>query len=189
LSAFINDLAFDVESAIQDYVGVVLSNSVYPDAFAVTYEHKFDIGSRELTLAVSVPEPSSIPAVKEYRYVKAKDEIVPAALPVKAQRERYSNAVWQVAVRTLHEIFEADRAGKIRSVALTVGTSHIAPTTGRPEEVPLVIVAADRDAFTTFDLANVVPHATLTHLGAALSKAPFDFAPADTSAGVRVRGS
>ncbi len=30
LSRFINDLAFDVESAIQDYVGVVLSNSVYP---------------------------------------------------------------------------------------------------------------------------------------------------------------
>jgi len=55
--------------------------------------------------------------------------------------------------------------------------------------VPLAIVAADRDAFTTFDLTNAVPHATLTHLGAALSKSPFDLAPADTSAGVRVRGS
>ena len=30
-------------------------------------------------LAVTVPEPSSIPAVKEYRYVKAKDEIVPTS--------------------------------------------------------------------------------------------------------------
>lgn len=189
LTTFINDLAFDVESAIQDYVGVVLSNSVYPDTFPVSYDHKFDIGSRELTLTVTVPEPSSIPAVKEYRYVKAKDEIVPAALPVKAQKERYANAVWQVAVRTLHEIFEADRAGKIRSVALTVGTSHIAPTTGRPDHVPLAIVAADRQTFTTFDLFNVVPHATLTHLGAALSKSPFELAPADTSAGVRVRGT
>jgi len=189
LSRFINDLAFDVESAIQDYVGVVLSNSVYPDAFPVSYDHKFDIASRELTLSVTIPEPTSIPTVKEYRYVKAKDEIVPAALPVKQQKERYADAVHQVALRSLHEIFEADRAGKIRSVALTVSTSHIAPTTGRPEEVPLVIVAADRDTFTTFDLANVVPHATLTHLGAALSKSPFDLTPADTSAGVRVRGS
>ena len=63
-------------------------------------------------LAVTVPEPSSIPAVKEYRYVKAKDEIVPTSLPVKAQKNRYANAVWQVTVRALHEIFEADRAGK-----------------------------------------------------------------------------
>src|SRR3979409_2695214 len=38
LSRFINDLAFAVESAIQDYVGVVLSNSVYPDTFPVSYE-------------------------------------------------------------------------------------------------------------------------------------------------------
>ncbi len=188
LSRFINDLAFDVESAIQDYVGVVLSNSVYPDTFPVSYNHKFDIASRELTLTVIVPDPSSIPTVKEYRYVKAKDEIVPTALSVKEQKERYANAVWQVALRTLHEIFEADRAGKIRSVALTVGTSHIAPATGRPENVPLAVVAADRDTFSTFDLGNVVPRATLMHLGAALSKSPFDLTPADTSAGVRVRG-
>jgi restriction system protein len=188
LSKFINDLAFDVEAAIQDYVGVVLSNSVYPDAFPVSYDHQFDLGSRELTLNVTVPEPSDIPTVKEYRYVKAKDEIVPTALPIKERKERYANAVWQVALRTMHEIFEADRAGKIHSVALTVSTSHMAPTTGRPEDVPLVVVAADRETFTTFDLANVVPHATLTHLGAALSKSPFDLVPADTGAGVRVRG-
>jgi restriction system protein len=188
LSRFINDLAFDVEAAIQDYVGVVLSNSIYPDAFPVAYEHNFDIGSRELALAVTVPEPNSIPAVKEYRYVKAKDEIVPTALPAKERKERYANAVWQVALRTLHEIFEADRAGKIRSVALTVGVNRVAPATGRPENVPLAVVAADRDTFAAFDLAHVVPYATLTHLGAALSKSPFDLTPADTSAGVRMRG-
>jgi restriction system protein len=188
LSTFINNLAFDVESAIQDYVGVVLSNSVYPDAFPVSYEHRFDIGTRELTLDVTVPEPSSIPTVKEYRYVKAKDEIVSTGLPMKDRKERYANAVWQVALRTLHEIFEADRAGKVRSVALTVSTSHIAPATGRPEAVPLAVVAADRETFATFDLARVVPHATLTHLGAALSRSPFDLTPADTSVGVRTRG-
>lgn len=187
LAQFINDLAFDVESAIQEYVGVVLANSVYPDAFPVSYDHSFDLQSRELTLQVTVLEPAAVPAVKEYRYVKAKDEIVPTALPVKDQKQRYASAVWQVAIRTLHEIFEADRAAKIRSIALTVGSSHLSPATGRPEDVPLVVVAADRDTFASFDLAKVQPQATLTHLGAAMSKSPFDLAPADTSAGVRRR--
>lgn len=187
LTQFINDLAFDVETAIQDYVGVVLANSVYPDAFPVSYDHSFDLQSRELTLTVTVPGPGAVPAVKEYRYVKAKDEIVPTALPVKDQKQRYASAIWQVALRTLHEIFEADRAAKIRSIALTVGTSHLSPATGLPEEVPLVVVAADRAIFANFDLAKVQPQATLTHLGAAVSKSPFDLAPADTSAGVRRR--
>lgn len=187
LSQFINDLAFDVESAIQEYVGVVLSNSVYPDTFPVSYDHRFDLQSRELALTVTVPEPGAVPAVKEYRYVKAKDEIVPTSLPVKEQKQRYANAIWQVAIRTLHEIFEADRAGKVSSIALTVGTSHLSPATGLPEDVPLVIVAADRETYASFDLAKVEPQATLSHLGAAVSKSPFDLTPADTSAGVRRR--
>lgn len=188
LARFINDLAFDVEYAIEDYVGIVLSNSVYPDAFPVEHEHSFDLASRELTLQVNIPDPSAVPSVKEYRYVKAKDEITASQLTAKAQKDRYTAAVHQVAVRTLHEVFEADRAGKIHSIALTVGVNRIAPATGQPEYVPLVIVAADRETFTSFDLANVVPSATLAHLGAAVSKSPFDLTPADTSRGVRQRG-
>jgi restriction system protein len=144
--------------------------------------------TRELTLAVLIPEPSAVSAVKEYKYVKAKDEISPTALPAKAQKDRYASAVWQVAVRTLHEVFEADRAGKISSIALTVGVNRVSPATGQPETVPVVAVAADRETFSSFDLGNVVPHATLTHMGAALSKSPFDLTPADTSRGVRARG-
>jgi len=188
LTKFINDLAFDVEYAIEDYVGIVLSNSLYPEAFAVEHDHSFDLATRELTMGVTVPEPASLPSVKEYRYVKAKDEIAESQISAKAQKDRYTAAVHQVAVRTLHEVFEADRAGKIHSIALTVGVDRVAPATGLPETVPLVLVAADRETFTGFDLANVVPMATLDHLGAALSKSPFDLSPADTSRGVRQRG-
>ena len=188
LTKLINALAFDVEDAIQEYVGIVLSNSTYPESFPVTHLHKFDLTSRELTLDVSVPEPSSIPSVKEYKYTKAKDEIVATPLPVKAQRDRYASAVWQVAVRTLHEVFEADRAAKIRSISLTVGVDRVAPATGLPETVPLVVVAAERETFSAFDLENVVPDATLSHLGAAMSKSPFAGTPAADGRGVRVQG-
>ncbi|WP_369375392.1 hypothetical protein [Streptomyces sp. cg36] len=184
----INALAFDVESAIQEYVGIVLSKSVYPEVFPVEHDHVFNLASRELSLEVSVPEPSSVPSVKAYRYVKVKDEIASTNLPVREKKERYANAVWQVAVRSLHEVFEADRAGKIHSIALAVGVETDDPATGRPTTVPLVIVAADRETFNSFDLAKVVPQATLQHLGAAMSKSPFDLLPADTSRGVRVRG-
>jgi restriction system protein len=84
-------------------------------------------------------------------------------------------------------VFEADRAGKIHSIALTVGVNGVAPATGLPEYVPLIIVAADRPTFSAFDLTNVVPAATLDDLGAAVSRSPADVTPADTSRGVRKR--
>ena len=188
LTRLMNELAFDVESAIEDYVGIVLSNSVYPDSFPVEHEHSFDLATRELTLRVDIPGPSSLPNVKEYRYVKAKDEIAESLLPAKAQKDLYASAVHQVSLRTLHEVFEADRAGKIHSVALTVGVKRVSPATGQPEHVPLAVVAADRATFTSFDLAQVVPVATLEHLGAAISKSPFDLTPVDTGRDVRHRG-
>jgi restriction system protein len=188
LTKLINDLAFDVEAAIQEYVTIVLSSSVYPDAFPVDYDHDFDLTTRELRLTVTVPPPAAVPSVKEYRYIKTKDEVTSTALPAKAQKDRYTGAVVQVALRTLHEVFEADRGGKIQSIALNVGTSALSPATGLRESVPLVIVAADRETFSRFDLSNVVPLSTLEHLGAAVSKSPFDLMPADTSRGVRVRG-
>ena len=187
LTKLINELAFDVESAVQQYVDIVLSNSVYPEAFSVAHDGQFHLATRELTLTVTVPPPSAMPTVREYRYVKAKDEIAATSQPLKEQKDRYANAVFQVAVRTLHEVFEADRNGKIRSIALTVAARGISPATGLEETTALVVTAADRDIFSSFDLSNVVPRATLEHLGAALSKSPFDLTPADTSRGVRLR--
>jgi restriction system protein len=187
LAKLINDFAFDVGPAIEEYVGIALSYSVYPETFPVEHDYQFDLGSRELTLSVSVPPPADMPSVKEWRYVKAKDEIVSSVLPTTAQKNRYASAVAQVAVRSLHEVFEADRGGKIHTIALTVGSEAIDPATGLSGLVPFVVVAAGREQFLQFDLSNVVPNATLEHLGAAISKSPFDLAPADTSRGVRVR--
>src|ERR1035441_3385888 len=179
--------ASGTESAIHEYVGIVLSNSVYPDAFPVSHDHEFDLSNRELRLTVTVPPPSDVPAIKEYTYVKAKDEITATLLPLKARKDRYAGAVHQVAVRSLHEIFEADRGGKIHSIALTLGTEAVSPATGLSDAIPLVIVAADRETFSRFDLSNVIPRATLDHLGAAVSRSPFDLTPADPSHGVRAR--
>ena len=99
-------------------------------------------------------------------------------------KDRYAGAVNQVALRSLHEVFEADRRGLIQSIALQVGTETIDPATGVETYVPFVAVGADRATFMSFDLSSVVPTATLTHLGAAVSKNPHGLAPADLS-GIR----
>ncbi len=187
LDILIQGLAYGVDEAIQEYVSIVLGNSVYPESFPVDHDFSFDSTSKELALTVLIPPPQSIPAKKEYKYIRAKDEIVSVDLSMKDQKERYASAVAQVAIRTLHEIFESDRAGRIATITLTVACEAINAATGHPLRTPLVAVATDRDTFTTFDLANVVPVATLQHLGALVSKNPFDLVPIDTSKGVRGR--
>jgi restriction system protein len=187
LDEMIQGLAYGVETAIQEYVSIVLGNSLYPEVFPVDHEYEFNSSMRELTLTALVPPPDQVPRVKEYKYVRAKDEIVETALPQKDAKERYRHAIAQVGVRTLHEIFEADRAARIGTIALTLAAETIDAGTGLMKRIPLVAVAAERGHFTSFDLTNVVPQATLETLGAQISKSPADLTPIDTSKGVRGR--
>ncbi len=187
LDKLIGELAFDVPEAIVEYIGIVLSNSVYPECFPIEHDFTFDLESRELTLKVVAPSPSTIATVKEYKYVQAKDEITETTVPAKELKDRYASAIAQTAVRSMHEIFESDRAGKIHTIALTIVVGRLDPGTGLDVESPLVAVAADRSTFASFDLANVVPSATLQHLGGLISKSPFDLIAVDMSKGVRRR--
>jgi restriction system protein len=142
---------------------------------------------RELAVNISIPPPSDVPAIKDFKYNKAKDEVAGSAVTAKESKDRYANAIAQVAVRTIHEVFESDRAGRIQTIAVTVGTSAVNPATGLTGFVPFTAAAADRASFMQFDLSQAVPSATLQHLGAVVSKNPFDLLPIDTSQGVRGR--
>jgi restriction system protein len=187
LDELIAGLRSGADSAIQEYVGIVLSNSVYPEVFPVKHDFEFDSDLKELQLTVLVLPPAGLPSEKEYKYVKAKDEITATALPKKEVKERYADAAYQTALRTLHEIFEADRAGHINTIALTVATDSIDPATGLSKRTSLVAVGVDRVSFVSFDLSHIVPLATLEHLGASVSKNPHDLVGIDGSQGVRGR--
>ncbi len=185
LDALIAGLQAGSHAAVQEYVGIVLGNSVYPELLSVEHDYAFDPEVRELTLAVMISAPDVLPAEKAYRYVKAQDEITSTALAKTYLKTRYANIVHQVAVRTLHEIFEADRAGHIQTITLEVATETTDPATGRERRIVFVGAAAERDSFKAFDLHNVVPQATLQHLGAAISKNPFELVGIDRTPGVR----
>lgn len=184
LDQFIVNLSYGDVDAIQEYVGMVLANSVYPVDFEVNYVPNFAPESAELNLQVLIPSPDQIPSVKSYRYVKSSDEISATALSQKDAKERYAGIIHQVALRTLHEIFEADRRNIIQSISVDLGTNTINPATGKATYIPFCAVAASRDDFDEIDLSAITPSATLDHLGASVSKNPLALTPANGS-GVR----
>lgn len=184
IDALIAGLGYGVTDVVQEYVGIVLANSVYPESFEVEHEATFEPESAELRLQVVVPAPDAIRTVKSFRYVKASDEIVETPLSKKDASDRYAGALHQAALRSLHEIFEADRRGLIQAISMQVGPNAKDPATGREMFMPLVAVTSPRDKFLELDLSSVVPLATLQHLGAAVSKAPAALTTVDV-AGVR----
>lgn len=184
LDELIANLGYGTPKAVQEYVSIVLSNSVYPEHFAVTHAFEFEPSSAELRLRVLVPGPDKIPTVKAYKYTKSTDEITATSLSQKACRDRYTSAVHMVALRSIHEVFESDRRALIRTISLEVGTETVDPATGQQTYLPFVVVSAERESFLKFNLSAVIPALTLDRLGAAVSKNPYGLVAAETS-GVR----
>lgn len=184
LDELIAGLGYGTVSAIQEYVGIVLANSVYPEDFPVTHDSTFEPSTAELQLQVNIPDPGSLPTTKAFRYVKASDEITETQLSQKALKDRYHGIVCSIALRSLHEVFEADRRNLIRSISLELGTSTTDPATGHNTFILFAAVASSRETFESLELSGVVPSAALSHLGAVVSKNPYGLVSVDGS-GVR----
>ena len=184
IDRLISDLELGHEYAVQEYL-TSLSNNFYPDLFTVEHDVAYDADAREATITVLVPLPESLPTEREFRWVKSRSEIASSALPKADQRQRYANAVYQVALRTLYVVFEGESKGWTRTVSLTVAIDGVDPAIGQIKRTVFVRMAADRQAFGQLNLANVVPLATLQHLGADASKNPFDRVGLGNGPGVR----
>lgn len=184
IDTLIANLGYGAVDAVQEYVSIVLSSSVYPAHFPIEHDFVFDAATAELRLRVLVPSPDKQSTTRAYKYTKSSDDITATPLSQKASKERYASAVHQVALRSMHEVFEADRRELIKTISLEVGTETIDPATGREAYIPFVAAGAERDSFLELNLSNVVPAATLGLLGAAVSKNPFGLVAADAS-GIR----
>jgi restriction system protein len=172
-------------AAVDEYIDLVLSNSVYPDGLPWSAEHAFEIATGELRIELHFPRPEDLPAAKAYKYVKAHDEITAIAPTAKEARDRYSTLICSMTLRTMHEVWESDRTHKVASISLVGGVAHLHPGTGKDVFTPLVSIATDRATFEEVDLARVTPAETLKYLGAVVSKNPAALERVDAKAGVR----
>jgi len=118
-----------------------------------------------------------IPEAKEHRYVKSRDEIKTSARPATQRKSLYASMIAQIALRTVHEIFEADRLGHVETVVYNGVVDSIDKRTGQQARVCLVSLRTTRDTFEALQLDRVDPQECLKGLGAGVSKKPFELAP------------
>jgi len=104
--------------------------------------------------------------------VKSKDEITTSKRPLTQRKGLYASITAQIALRTIHELFEADRTKQLETIVFSGFVESINRATGRDQRTCLISVRTTRDVFTAIDLAKVDPILCLKNLNAAVSKSP-----------------
>jgi restriction system protein len=170
-------LAAAEPNAVVQYFGLVLGNSVYPDDFPQRYRLAYVPDSRLIVVEYLLPTIAVIPRIREYRYDRARDEVLTIARSTEEIHRRYADVIAQVTLRTVHELFEADRTRLVETIVFNGIVETIHPGTGKAARPCLVTLRTERETFTAINLANVDPSACLRHLRAAVSPHPEDLVP------------
>ena len=150
--------------AIEEYCDLVLNSSNYPDYFPQNWILEYRVDARMIAVDFDLPSPDQMPTVESYRYIKARDEVAEKPLTEAARKKLYDSVIYQVCIRTLHELFEADTIGAVETVAFNGLVTSTNPATGIRETKTIISVSAAKDDFMAFDLSQVEPKATFKHL-------------------------
>lgn len=166
------DFAAKKPKAVGNYFELILKNSAYPPNFSQKSIIVYSAKAAELRIDFALPTIDVIPETKSYQYHKDIDEIARTDLPQKQRRQLYSLVLAQISLRTIYEIFEADRTKIVDSIVFDGYVEGINPSTGQPGRFCLVALNITRQQFDSLDLRRVEPLSCLKGLNARLSSKP-----------------
>lgn len=163
--------------AVITYCSMVLEKSQYPEGFPQSFRLAYLPDSKQLVIEYELPNSDIVPRVVEFRYVKTKDTIDKKLRKPAEVKEIYQDVVAGVALRTIHEVLEADQANYI-SVVIFNGFVHtVDRSTGKDIRPHLISVRTTKDSFSDIDLSRIEKRACLRNLGAQVSPQPTELQP------------
>lgn len=156
-------------NAVVAYTTMVLERSRYPEGFPQEFRVAYVPDSRQLVVDYELPGPSIVPTVAEYRHNKTKDSIEEKPRKAAEVKADYQAVVAAIALRTVHEVFEADTGGHLDVAVFSGFVQTVDAATGRDIKPCLLSVRATKARFLKLDLARVDTRACLRNLGAQVS--------------------
>jgi len=151
-------LTGDPETVL-DYCDIVLTNSEYPDYFPQSYEIDYNPDNKLLVVDYQLPSPTTLPTVSEVKYVQLRDEFTEKHISKAQLNKLYDNLLYQIVLRTVHELYEADKIDALESVVFNGYIRSIDQATGQETNGCVLSLQANKAEFEQINLKGVDPKA------------------------------
>ena len=157
--------------AVSAYCEMVLSRSVFPESFPGDPLVEYNAESKMLIVECCLPTVEQMPRVKEIKYVQSRDEFAESCLPEREVSALYDDALYQTAIATMHELYDADAAGALDGITFNGWVTAVDRSTGNEVTACVMSVQTTQVKFAKINLDAVDPKACFKSLkGIAASK-------------------
>lgn len=151
-------------NSILQYCELVLNNSEYPESFPQDFDLDYNINNKLLLVDYFLPSPENIPKLFEVKYIAARKELKEYYISDKQFEKIYDTAIYNISIRTVHELFEADKIDAIDIIVFNGWVETTNKATGKKVNNCIVSMQVKKTEFIQIELANVDPKACFKSL-------------------------
>lgn len=152
------------ESDLLEYFDTALSASKYPDYFPQTFELDYEPTVGRIVIEYQLPDSTTIPTLKEVRYIQTRDEFKEYHLTEGQFNKLYDDLLYQIALRTIYELFEADIPSAITQIIFNGYVTAVDPATGQNKTACILSIQTSRHEFQEINLENIDPKTCFRNL-------------------------
>ncbi len=144
-----------------------MNASEYPDWIedALDFDLRFDVDARTLIVEFELPPQESMPTLASVTYIQSRDELREKLIGVREQDRLYGDVLYQMALRTVYELYTADEIEAFEAVVFNGWIEAVDSATGHLVKRHILSLRARRNEFLGLNLADVEPEACFRSLG------------------------
>jgi len=146
-------------SAVKYYCKQVLSFSKLPEGLHREFDFDYVPETKILIVDHGLPAPDDLVRIKEVKYIKATNEFVEVSFSDGEFNQIYDDILYQICLRTLHELFDADKGDALNAVVFNGWIESVDKATGNDTNACVMSVCAKKEEFQKINLARVDPKA------------------------------
>jgi restriction system protein len=151
-------------NAVLEYCELVLNNSDYPETFPKDFDIDYNAETKTLIVEFTLPSPDQFPSLIEVKYIASKKELKKAYLSETQLFKIYDVAIYNITLRTLHELFEADKSNSIDAIIFNGWVNAINKATGKVVNNCIVSIQVKKTELFEVELSSVDPKACFKSL-------------------------
>lgn len=163
--------------AIIYYFSKVLEKSNYETNFPRDFRVAYLSDSKEIVIEYELPTVNAIPKVKEYSYIKSRDEITEKLRKPAEIKTLYKDIVASICLSTIYKIIDSDINNNVLIVTFNGLVQSVNPATGQDIHPCLITIRTTKERFKEINLEKVEKLVCLRNLGAQVSPNPDELIP------------
>lgn len=142
----------------------VLFTSEYPEGFPKSFALDYIAETRTVVIEYELPDIEILPRLKELKYIAVRDELREVKVSDAWLNRTYDDVLYQICLRTVHEIFQSDTVNAASSVVFNGWVNYVDKSTGQEVNACVLSLQVTKEEFSQLNLAQVEPKACFRSL-------------------------